>query len=79
MENHRNLIGDSRVEKIIGSCDKLLKVDFFLEKYCLTTSASDKNPNLIATKLYNWKHIDGKSQQAELEIALEIVFKLFLL
>jgi hypothetical protein len=77
IDRHRTLTGDSNVENKIGSLDVLPNSAFLFEKYCLTTSASDKNPNLIATKLYNWKHIDGKSSHAGEEIAFKIVFKSF--
>ena len=79
IDRHRILTGDSNEENKIGSFVVLPNSDFLFEKYCLTTSASDKNPNLIATKLYNWKHTDGKSSQAEDEIALRIVFRSFVL
>ena len=51
--HHQILTGDSNVENTIGSFEELIKLDFLFEKYCLTISASDKNPNLIAAKLYN--------------------------
>jgi hypothetical protein len=48
---HRILIGDSNSENGNLSFDRLSNLSFFEEKYWFTTSASDRNQNLIQTKL----------------------------
>ena len=73
IHRHRILTGDSSEKKGIVFFENFSKFDFLCEKYCCTISLSDKNQNLIQTKLYSWKQIDGKYLHSDCVIVFDMV------